>query len=233
MSFILNDNLINQSNSTRSKKKGVMVTENKQKKIIKEISEMAIELMSEWPSSRNRQKQFILNYIDNGFANATNAAVRAGYKENSARGTASSMLAGANKFEHIPPVVKKIREEYGKRAAELSIATGVEILQFHTRVLRKEEKDVALVGKGEGYQEIEEVPASLKERQASANSLASYLGLNNANNDLIRERMSLENKKLRSETEQTEDAETLASDRMSKLEEVLGEIAEEPNKDSE
>lgn len=35
----------------------------KQNKLIEEITDLAIEKMNKWPSSRNRQKQFILGVI--------------------------------------------------------------------------------------------------------------------------------------------------------------------------
>ena len=70
---------------------------------IKELKNYAIDLMSDWPASRNRQKSFVLAYMANGFQNATQAAKEAGFSEKSAHTTAHKMLSGSEKFLHIPP----------------------------------------------------------------------------------------------------------------------------------
>ncbi|WP_439109121.1 terminase small subunit, partial [Lactobacillus crispatus] len=46
---------------------------------MKEIEKLALDLMADWPSTRNQQKQFVLEYMKNGFSNATKAAIAAGY----------------------------------------------------------------------------------------------------------------------------------------------------------
>lgn len=56
--------------------------------VIKELKNHAIDLMSGWPASRNRQKSFVLAYMANGFQNATQAAKEAGFSEKSAHTTA-------------------------------------------------------------------------------------------------------------------------------------------------
>lgn len=65
---------------------------------IKELKKHAIDLMSDWLASRNRQKSFVLAYMANGFQNATQAAKEAGFSEKTARTSASNMLAGMNKY---------------------------------------------------------------------------------------------------------------------------------------
>ncbi|MGQ7482903.1 terminase small subunit, partial [Streptococcus suis] len=68
-----------------------------------------------------------------------------------------------------------LKENFDKRSAELSIATLVEIQQFHTRVLRGEETDFEVVTSVSGTTSIEEVPPRIKERQKSADSLVKML----------------------------------------------------------
>ena len=79
---------------------------------IQELKAEAIELMSDWPNSRSRQKSFILAYVANGFQNATQAAKEAGFSEKNANKQSSNMLAGIDKYRHIPPVVEKLRNAF-------------------------------------------------------------------------------------------------------------------------
>lgn len=143
-------------------------------KLIDELKTYALDLMSDWSTSRSRQKSFIINYMANGFSNATEAARQAGYSEKTAKVISSQLLTKLN-FFHVQEVIKKLQQEFDKRTAEMSVANLLEIQQFHTRVLRGEEKDFQLVGVGLGEQVVKEVPASLKERQKSADSLTKML----------------------------------------------------------
>lgn len=151
-----------------------MVTINKQKELLNEIVELATELMAEWPSSRNKQKQFILAYVANGFTNGSEAAKRAGYSEKSANTASSNMLNGMKKYEHIPPVIEKIKEAFDKRSSELSIADGTEVLQYYTSVMRGEHKEETLRGLGEGYQEPIHLEVGAKDRLKAAEMLGKY-----------------------------------------------------------
>lgn len=142
--------------------------------IIDELTDDAIKLMSDWPSSREKQKQFVLAYVAGGFKNATEAARQAGYSEKSAKNTANKLVTLSD-FFHVQEVIKILKENFNKRSTELSIASAVEIKQFHTSVMRGEVKDTDLIMTGEGMQEVIEIPARLKERQKSADSLAKML----------------------------------------------------------
>lgn len=117
----------------------------KHAKLIEEIKNLAIELMSEWPPSRNKQKTFVLSYVSNGFSNASEACRFAGYSEKSAANTANKMLSGTEKFRHIPPVVEKLQKAYGERSAELSIASGTEVLQHLSKVMERREEEHTVV----------------------------------------------------------------------------------------
>lgn len=151
-----------------------MVVIDRHQQIVDELTDDAIKLMTDWPSSREKQKQFVLAYVASGFKNATEAARKAGYSESRARHQASELVTNRN-FFHVQEVIKILKENFDKHSAELSIASAVEIKQFHTAVMRGEIKDTDLIMTGEGMQEVIEIPARLKERQKSADSLAKML----------------------------------------------------------
>ncbi|HFI0465563.1 TPA: terminase small subunit [Streptococcus suis] len=142
--------------------------------IVDELTTDAIKLMSDWPSSREKQKQFVLAYASSGFKNATEAARQAGYSEKTANVKASELLTKAN-FFHVQEVIQILKQNFDKRSAELSIASAIEIKRFHTAVMRGEVNDTDLIMTGDGMQGIVEIPARLKERQKSADSLAKML----------------------------------------------------------
>lgn len=143
-------------------------------KIVDELTEQAIELMSDWSSSREKQRQFVLAYVASGFKNATEAARKAGYSDKTAKQISNRLLTNVD-FFHIQEVIDKLKRSFDKRSTELSIASAIEIKQFHTAVMRGEVKDTDLIMTGEGVQEVIEIPARLKERQKSADSLAKML----------------------------------------------------------
>ena len=151
---------------------------------IQELKAEAIELMSDWPNSRSRQKSFILAYVANGFQNATQAAKEAGFSEKTARITASNMLTGMNKYEHIPPVVERLKNAFDERRTELSLLNSVDIQQFWAKIIRREIKDVKLVGDGEGYQTVKEVPPDLSVMLSASDKYAKTLGMYQNNIDI-------------------------------------------------
>ncbi|HFI0803110.1 TPA: terminase small subunit [Streptococcus suis] len=142
--------------------------------IIDELTSDAIKLMSDWPSSREKQKQFVLAYVASGFKNATEAARQAGYSEKTSKSIANQLLTKLD-FFHVQEVIQILKQNFEKQSTELSIASLVEIQQFHTRVLRGEETDFEVVTSVSGTTSIEEVPPRIKERQKSADSLAKML----------------------------------------------------------
>ncbi|MDV3997401.1 terminase small subunit, partial [Elizabethkingia anophelis] len=139
-----------------------------------ELTDDAIKLMSDWPSSREKQRQFVLAYVASGFKNATEAARQVGYSDRTAKVTSSQLLTKPN-FFHVQEVIKILKENFDKRSAELSIASAIDIKLFHTAVMRGEVNDTDLIMTGDGMQEVIEIPARLKERQKSADSLAKML----------------------------------------------------------
>ncbi|AXY24918.1 terminase [Suicoccus acidiformans] len=141
-----------------------------EERIIKEIADYANELMAEWPSSRNRQRQFVLEYVKLNFGNATEAAKKAGYSTKTADRQASRMLNNVE-FLYVQEVVDKLQEKYEERATELSIASATEIQQYLTSVIRGEQTDVRLVGLGDGAQVPEELRVDTKDRIRAAELL--------------------------------------------------------------
>lgn len=108
-----------------------------QDQLKKEIADLANELMADWPSSRNKQKQFVLEYVAVGFTNASKAARNAGYSKKNANKTASNMINGVDKYRHIPPVINELKEAFEERNEELKIADGTEVLQRLTSIGRQ------------------------------------------------------------------------------------------------
>lgn len=78
-----------------------------------------------------KQKAFADNYIISG--NATEAAIKAGYSENSAKVIGAQNLTKLNILEYI--------KQRTAPSEQKRIASGDEVLQFFTRVMNGEEKD--------------------------------------------------------------------------------------------
>lgn len=105
-----------------------------------------------------KQKRFADYYIQTG--NAEESARQAGY---SARGNTTKLLQNTT-----------IREYIDKRMAEKDkerIASQDEILVYLTQVMRGEMKEETLRGLGKGYQEIEDIDVSAKDRIKAAELL--------------------------------------------------------------
>ncbi|MGM0215450.1 terminase small subunit [Enterococcus sp. AZ109] len=119
-----------------------------QERLIAELTSIANDLMGQWPLARNKQKKFILAYVANGFVNASEAAKKAGYSEKTANTVASNMMTGMKKYEHIPPIIEELKKAFDERTAELSIASGTEILQYLTAVMRGEETETIATARG-------------------------------------------------------------------------------------
>lgn len=113
-----------------------------------------------------RQRRFIDYYIQYG--NGAKAAQKAGYSPKNARTEACRLL----KHPHVRQALEK---QLGKVAGE-RIADGKEILEFLTRIMRGEEKEIKkVVVKGEEV-EMEE-PPSIQLRTKAAELLGKRLML--------------------------------------------------------
>ncbi len=78
-----------------------------------------------------RQKAFADNYIESG--NAEESAVKAGYSEGYARGNAHKLVANS--------CISKYIAERTKPTEEKRIASGDEVMEFFSKVMRGEIKD--------------------------------------------------------------------------------------------
>lgn len=121
---------------------------NHEQRLLDSLVNTAKDSMEDWPPARNKQKKFVLAYVANGFTNGADAAKKAGYSEKTASTVASNMLTGMKKYEHIPVVVDQLKLAYDEKSAELSIASGTEVLQYLTSVMRGEESEAIATSKG-------------------------------------------------------------------------------------
>lgn len=102
-----------------------------------------------------KQKGFADYYIELG--NATEAAIKAGYSKKSARQVGSENLS--------KPYIKAYIDERLKEMESKRIASGEEVLQYLTKVMRGEEKDQF------------DLDAALQDRTKAAELLGKRYGL--------------------------------------------------------
>lgn len=116
-----------------------------------------------------RQRRFVDAYIETG--NATQAAIRAGYAENSADVTAAKLLGNTRIFSEIQ---RRLNEVRTNRTATLQ-----ECLDIVTAILRGEttEKTAVSIGVGKGAKvEIVETPPKIRDRLKAAEYLLKVHG---------------------------------------------------------
>ena len=114
-----------------------------------------------------RQKRFCDEYLIS--LNATDAAKKAGYKGKYVGQNADKLLKNT-----------KIQSYLEKRLAEkesVLIADQDDILKLLTRIVMGEEQGTALVGVGQGAQEVEQVPPTNTEKIRAAEILGKYYKL--------------------------------------------------------
>lgn len=150
-----------------------MIMSETEERLMKDLANKANELMSDWSSAKNKQREFVLNYLANGFSNATQAAINAGYSEKSAHKTASNMLAGGKKYVHISKVINELKNAFDEAKEELSIASATEVMQYWTKVLRGEITEYKVPPGGKG---AIEVPASVGDRNKAGELLLKTSG---------------------------------------------------------
>ena len=118
-----------------------------------------------------KQRRFCEEYLKDG--NATQAAIRAGYKKENAFQTGAENLK--------KPKVLAYKEELMRQAGKDSkstIADAEEVLAFYTAMMRGEVKSQELVIDGMSPAHLEEVPPSQQTRLKAATELAKRWGLN-------------------------------------------------------
>ena len=114
----------------------------------------------------DKQKRFCDEYLVD--FNATQAAIRAGYSIKSAKQIAQQNLTKLDLKEYIE---KRIAEKQSQL-----IATQDEVLRYLTSVLRGEQKEQTLKMAGVGFQEVEEINTSTKDRLKAAELLGKAYG---------------------------------------------------------
>lgn len=114
-----------------------------------------------------KQKRFADYYIELG--NATQAYIKAGYKEKGARVNASRLLT----HDNISAYIAERMEEKDKER----IASQDEVLETLTKVLRGQEAGTELVGIGKGAQSAEQLPPSVEAKIRAAELIGKRYAL--------------------------------------------------------
>lgn len=108
-----------------------------------------------------KQQKFADEYIING--NATQAAIEAGYSKKTANRIGSENLSKLDIKKYIDERLKEIESE--------KTATQQEVLEYLTSVMRGEQREQTLIGRGQGFQEITNISVSAKDRIKAADIL--------------------------------------------------------------
>lgn len=118
-----------------------------------------------------KQKRFCEEYLKDG--NATQAAIRAGYKKENAFQTGAENLKKPNVLAYKEELMRQARKD-----TKSAIADADEVLAFYTAMMRGEVKSQELVIDGMSPAHLEEVPPSQQTRLKAATELAKRWGLN-------------------------------------------------------
>ncbi|OTA82769.1 terminase [Limosilactobacillus reuteri] len=115
-----------------------------------------------------KQRLFADEYIKSG--NAMQSAIKAGYSEKYAKSSSAKMLENVGIKSYIDAKMAEIESH--------KIADAKEVLQFYTRVLRKDETEPEKVMRPDGSEEIVDREPSLKDRLNAAKELMKRYPLN-------------------------------------------------------
>lgn len=108
-----------------------------------------------------KQQKFSDEYIITG--NVEQSAVSAGYSRSYARGNAHKLLANVSIKAYIAERLAEIKTE--------KVADQQEVLEALTCILRGQKRGTALVGKGNGLQEVTDVTPTVAEKIRAAELL--------------------------------------------------------------
>lgn len=128
----------------------------------------------------DKEELFALEYLID--LNPYQAAIRAGYKEQTAKYAyewLAETLQNSTSKRHLPfkPYLKAYIDEKLDAIKSDKIADATEVLEFFTSVMRGEVKEETLRFVGDGVQEIDEIASSTKERCNAAERLGKYYSL--------------------------------------------------------
>ena len=108
-----------------------------------------------------QQKDFANEYIISG--NAVQAAKKAGYSTNYAKAQSHKLLENVGLKSYIDERLKEIESA--------KTATQQEVLEYLTSVMRGEQTEEILIGRGQGFQEKTNIDVSAKDRLKAADLL--------------------------------------------------------------
>ncbi|GEK88894.1 phage terminase small subunit [Alkalibacterium putridalgicola] len=114
-----------------------------------------------------KQQRFADEYIICG--NATEAAKKAGYSKKTARFIGNENLTKPNIKTYIDSRLKELEDK--------QIAKQDEIMKYLTSIMRGEQQEQVLRGMGEGFQEIDDMDVSAKDRIKAAELLGKRYAL--------------------------------------------------------
>jgi phage terminase small subunit len=127
------------------------------------------------PSLTEKQKAFSDEYIIS--LNATDAAIKAGYSENSAKEIGHENLT--------KPYIRKYIENRLEEKESARIATQDEVLEYLTEVMRGSEEEIDVFFDNQGQQREIRQPPKVKERTKAAELLGKRYAIfeHNDNNE--------------------------------------------------
>ena len=114
-----------------------------------------------------KQERFVCEYLKD--LNATQAAIRAGYSENSAGQIGAENLR--------KPAIKEAIDAKLNEMNSSAIADAAETLEYLTSVMRGEQEDEVLRLSGSGEQSKTALRVAAKDRMRAAELLGKYYGL--------------------------------------------------------
>ena len=108
-----------------------------------------------------KQRKFSDEYIISG--NIEQSALNAGYSANYSRSQSHKLLANVG--------IKSYIDERLKEIESAKTATQQEVLEYLSSVMRGEQREQTLIGRGQGFQEKTYIDVSAKDRLKAADLL--------------------------------------------------------------
>lgn len=116
---------------------------------------------------KEKQKRFCEEYLVD--CNATQAAIRTGYSEKTARAIGQRLLTNVDIKKYIDERLKAIKTE--------KTADAQEVLEYLTSVMRGEQKEQVALLTGEGVQDLVQKDVSAKDRLKAAELIGKRYAL--------------------------------------------------------
>lgn len=157
-----------------------------------------------------KQRLFANEYIKSG--NAMQSAIKAGYSDKYAKARSAQMLENVGIKAYIDAKMAEIESS--------KIATAKEVMEFYTRVLRKEETEEVIVTTAEDVVTMEKKPA-FSERLSAAKEIMKRYPLSDP---MAKEQLRKLKADVRIAEAKANVAEKLGDDSNQKLEEVLDKL---------